>query len=186
VVIGPFPEVSGGKINKESQRESTRFVSELQSGAPDRIIAFACIDPNLKHSIQNVEEAITKLRCRGIKLRSYGYPYEEKYFALYKKIEELQVPILFHSGICYGRPPVFKGSKVCHPIDFEVLVDFPRLKFALAYIGDPWIDECLSLFGKLYFMQKMGFTEGPRMYIDITPLPHLPELYYKEQLIKKP
>ena len=168
-------------VNEERQRESTRFISKLQAEAPDRIIAFAWIEPRLKNAIQNIEEAVTKFECKGIKMiPDHWYPYEPKFFPLYEKIQELDVPILFHSGILFG----FKdSSRFCRPCNYEALINFPDLRFALAHISWPWTDECIALLGR--FMANVRREERPKkvqMYIDITP--GTPPFYRREALRK--
>ena len=203
VIFAPYPAELGGReiidpkptgymefselgVNEERQRESTKFISKLQAEAPDRIIAFAWIEPRLKNAVQNVEEAVTKYECKGIKMiPDHWYPYDPKFFPLYEKIQELDVPILFHSGILFG----FKdSSRFCRPCNYEVLINFPRLKFALAHVSWPWTDECIALFGRFRAnLRRSGFSEDERakemqMYIDITP--GTPKFYRREVLRK--
>ena len=196
VIFAPYPGELGGReiidpkptgymefselgVNEEKQRESTKFISKLQAEAPDRIIAFAWIEPRLKNAVQNVEEAVTKFECKGIKMiPDHWYPYEPKFFPLYEKIQELNVPILFHSGILFG----FKdSSRFCRPCNYEVLINFPDLRFALAHMSWPWTDECIALLGR--FMANVKREERPekvQMYIDITP--GTPSFYRREAL----
>ena len=160
-------------VDEEAQKKSTEFISSLQAEAPDRIIAFAWIEPRLRNAVQNVEEAVTKFDCRGVKMiPDHWYPYDTKFFPLYEKIQELDVPILFHSGILWG----FKdSSRFCRPCNYEVLVNFPRLRFALAHISWPWTDECIALFGRFR-------AEEMQMYIDTTP--GTPK-FYRREVFKK-
>ena len=115
IIIAPYPgktidrkptkygHFSYSEVNGELQEESTRFISKLQAEAPDRIVAFAWVEPRLKDSIKNAEDVITKFECRGIKMiPDHWYPQDPKFFELYEKIQELRVPVLFHSGILYG------------------------------------------------------------------------------------
>lgn len=72
IIFAPYPAVYGKRkisveptrhgefsypdVNDEAQRKSTEFISNLQAEeAPDRIIAFAWIEPRLKNAVQNVE-----------------------------------------------------------------------------------------------------------------------------------
>ena len=166
-------------VDQEAQEKSTSFISRLQSEAPDRIIAFAWIEPRLKNAVQNAEDAITKYECRGLKMiPDHWYPYEPRFFPLYERIQELRAPVLFHSGILFG----FKdSSRFCRPCNYEVLVNFPELKFALAHISWPWTDECIALFGR--FRSNLRADENAnemQMYIDTTP--GTPKFYRREVL----
>jgi len=200
VVFAPYPgRISEGRgidpkptgymrfsyleVNEQMQKNSTKFISELQAEAPERIIAFAWIEPRLKNALQSAEEAVTKFECKGVKMiPDHWYPYEPKFFLLYEKIQELEVPILFHSGILFG----FKdSSRFCRPCNYEVLINFPRLRFALAHISWPWTDECTALFGRFRANLKTSVFEDERaeemqMYIDTTP--GTPKFYRREAL----
>jgi len=101
------------RVDQEAQEKSTKFISRLQSEAPDRIVAFAWIEPRLKNAVQNAEHAVTKYECKGLKMiPDHWYPYEPRFFPLYEKIQELGVPVLLHSGILFG----FKdSSRFCSP-----------------------------------------------------------------------
>ncbi len=167
------------EVNDELQRESTKFVSNLQADAPDRIIAFAWIEPRLKNAVKNAEEAVTKYECRGIKMMpDHWYPYEPAFFPVYEKIQELEVPITFHSGILSDNKD---SSRFCQPVYYEVLLNFPNLKFALAHVSWPWIDECVGvcdrLKSRLWNVKEEEKLEKMQMYIDITP--GTPKFYRK-------
>jgi len=72
----------------------------------------------------------------------HWYPYDEFMYSIYEEVEELGVPIIFHSGILFD----FKdSSRFCRPVNYEVFLSFPDLKFALAHVSWPWIDECSAL-----------------------------------------
>jgi len=200
IIFAPYPAAYGERkisleptklgefsyqgVNEEAQRKSTEFISNLQAEASDRIIAFAWIEPRLKNAVQNVEEAVTKYECRGIKMiPDHWYPWEPRFFKLYEKIQQLKVPILFHSGILFG----FKdSSRFCMPCNYEVLINFPELKFALAHVSWPWTDECIALFGRFRANLRRALSLGDerakemQMYIDITP--GTPKFYRREVL----
>lgn len=174
-----YMQFSSLGVNQEAQKKSTMFISNLQTETPDRIIAFAWIEPRLKNAVQNVEEAISKFKCKGIKLYpDHWYPYEPRFFPVYEKIQELNVPILFHSGSSYAMKD---SSRFCRPCNYEVLINFPRLRFALAHISWPWTDECIELLGRFRANLRYGKDERAKemqMYIDTTP--GVPKFYRKE------
>jgi predicted TIM-barrel fold metal-dependent hydrolase len=193
IIMSPYPgeridhaptkegDFSYAEVNGELQERSTRFISKLQAEAPERIVAFAWIEPRLKDAVKNVEDAITRYECRGIKMiPDHWYPYEPRFFALYGKVQELRVPILFHSGILYG----FKdSSRFCRPCNYEALVNFPQVKFALAHISWPWTDECIALYGRFQANLDSGYYADDRakevqMFMDTTP--GTPSFYRRE------
>jgi predicted TIM-barrel fold metal-dependent hydrolase len=115
----------------------------------------------------------------------HWYPWEPRFFQLYEKIQQLGVPVLFHSGILFG----FKdSSRFCMPCNYEVLINFPKLKFALAHVSWPWTDECIALFGRFRANLRRSLSLGDerakemQMYIDITS--GTPKFYRREVLRK--
>jgi len=174
-----YMQFSYSEVNQAAQEKSTKFISALQAGAPDRIIAFAWIEPRLKKAIKNFEEAVTRFECKGIKMMpDHWYPYDPRFFPLYEKIQELRVPVLFHSGILYAMKD---SSRFCRPCNYEVLINFPQLKFALAHISWPWTDECIALFGRFranLSIEEDEIAEEIQMYIDTTP--GTPNFYRRE------
>lgn len=197
IVMAPYPgegidhaptkrgNFSYSRVNSELQGKSTGFISRLQAEAPDRILGFAWIEPRLKDAVKNIEDAISKYECRGIKMiPDHWYPQDPKFFALYEKIQELRAPVLFHSGILYG----FKdSSRFCRPCNYEVLVNFPHVKFALAHISWPWTDECIALYGRFQANLEHGHYSDDRakemqMFIDTTP--GTPSFYRREAFRK--
>jgi predicted TIM-barrel fold metal-dependent hydrolase len=197
IIMSPYPgeridhnptkygQFSHSGVNEELQEKSTRFISRLQAEAPDRIFAFAWIEPKLKGTVRNVEDAITKFECRGIKMiPDHWYPHDPKFFELYGKVQELRAPILFHSGILYA----FKdSSRYCRPCNYEVLVNFPEVKFALAHISWPWTDECIALYGRFrsnlvprFYSDEMA--KEMQMFIDTSPGT---PVFYRREVFRK-
>jgi len=62
----------------------------------------------------------------------HWYLHKPRFFTLYEKIQELGVPVLFHSVILFGLKD---SSRFCNPCNHEVLIDFLRLRFALAHVS---------------------------------------------------
>ena len=52
-------------------------------------------------------------------------------------------PILFHAGLSW-QPDTL--TRYAHPLAFEeVALTFPRLRFCLAHMGWPWVQETCML-----------------------------------------
>lgn len=170
-------------VTVERQREVVEFIANLQKEAPDRIIGFVWLEPRLKDAAQILEWAIASKEIRGVKMiPDHWYPYDEFIYPVYEKAEKLGVPIIFHSGILFG----FKdSSRFCRPVNYEVLLNFPDLRFALAHISWPWVDECIALWGRFrsYTIRELGRGEKDiRMFIDITPGT---PLFYRRNALQK-
>jgi predicted TIM-barrel fold metal-dependent hydrolase len=96
----------------------------------------------------------------------HWYPYDEPIFPVYAKVQELSVPMIFHSGILFG---FMDSSRFCRPVHFEALLHFPGIKFALAHISWPWTDECIATAGRFRAAVRRGESARQQMYIDLTP-----------------
>lgn len=111
-----------------------------------RFIGFASVDPLKKSAARDLENAVKKLKLRGLKL-SPGtqefYPNDTKVFPVYEKAQELGIPILFHAGMSW-EPGV--KAKFGQPIHFEdVAAAFPKLNIVLAHFAWPWVMEAVML-----------------------------------------
>lgn len=185
VLFSPYPgllkdEYRGAfEYSSSMQRASAELVAKLQKEHPDRIVGFLWLEPRLDDACEILEWAIQSLELRGVKMIPYRwYPYDEKLLKIYEKVEELQVPIIFHSGILFGFED---SSRFCRPVNFEVLINFPRLKFALAHVSWPWVDECVALWGRFrHAAERVG--RSTQMFIDATP--GTPQAYRRETFVK--
>lgn len=167
----PYPNgklfLPDSQPNSKVQKESTELVAEVASANPDRILPFAWISPLLDESIEEIERGARKYGIKGVKMDpNHWHPFDEEIFSLYEKIEELKLPIIFHSGINFG---FMDASRFCRPSYFEPLIRFPDLKFALAHMSWPWVDECLATAGHFKFIQEECEREKMQMFVDITP-----------------
>jgi len=143
--------------------ESLHLIETICAPDPERLLGFAFVDPSLPGAVDHVKMARDR-GLKGIKLMpDHWYPYEERLFPTYAAIEEARLPILFHSGILFAN---MDSSRFCRPASYEVMIHFPKVKFALAHISWPWTDECLAVAGR--FRAAVRGTEGMQMFVDIT------------------
>ncbi len=153
------------KDSNEELVESIEIISRICAPDPDRLIGFAWIEPPLSGSVDHVQMAADK-GLRGIKMiPDHWYPYEERFFPVYERIQEVHKPILFHSGILFGN---MDSSRFCRPVNYEVMIHFPKVKFALAHISWPWTDECIAVAGRMRAAVSRGDIGQMQMYIDTT------------------
>lgn len=158
-----------GTTDNERQRSSTDFIAAFGAYAPERIYPFAFLEPILPGAEDEVERAAEK-GIRGFKMMpNHWYPYDEKIFPVYRKIEASGLPVLFHSGILYSKLIGFAGSRFCRPVYFETLLYFPKLRFALAHVGWPWTDECLAVGGTFCADAEREKRNDVQMRIDLSP-----------------
>ena len=131
----------------------------------ERLIGFAWVEPTLPEAVDHVRIAVDR-GLRGVKMiPDHWYPYEERLFPVYEEIQRARKPILFHSGILFLN---MDSSRFCRPVNFEAMLHFPKVKFALAHIGWPWTDECIAVFGRMRAGVHLGEVDECQMYIDIT------------------
>ncbi|MGC9359512.1 MAG: amidohydrolase family protein [Anaerolineae bacterium] len=178
VILSPPPDWDA-RDHELSMRDSADWLAGAVRGAEDRLIPFVWIEPDRPDAVEALDHAILELGFRGVKMiPNHWYPYEERLFPVYARIEELGVPLLCHSGILFGH---MDGSRFCRPAFYEVFIHFPRLRFALAHIGWPWVDECLAVAGR--FRARAHETGLPmQMWVDTTP--GTPPLWRTEALQK--
>lgn len=120
---------------KVTIEEQNKAYAEVQKKHPDRIIAFAGVDPRRPGAAELMERAINEWGLKGIKLHpGTGYfPDEGEVYKFFEKISNLNVPVLIHSGIWLGI------SKTCDPIHFDnILLSFPNLTIIAAHLGRGW------------------------------------------------
>jgi len=149
----------------EGMHSAIDWLAEVVAQAPDRIIGFAWIDARWPTAVQELERAV-ELGMRGVKsIPNHWYPTDDCALALFAKMEELGLPGIFHSGILFGFED---GSRFCRPAYYEALIHYPGVKFALAHISWPWVDECLAVAGRFRAATRDGEREM-QMFIDLTP-----------------
>lgn len=128
-------------------------VAAIQQEYPERFVTFAGVDPHKPSAIDDLERAIRTLGMKGAKfhpsLQAFD-PSEEKFFPLWAKAEELEVPCIFHtgtSGIGAGAPG---GQGIRIDLSRPILLDsvaaaFPKLPIVMAHFGWPWHAEALAM-----------------------------------------
>ena len=128
-----------------SLEEQHKIFVKAAERHPDRLIAWASVDPRRPNAAEFVERAVKEWGMKGLKLHpciGEFYPDENYVYPLYKKCQELGIPISIHTG---PEAPPHHG-KFAHPIYVdEVADDFPGLKIILAHAGMCWWEEAASI-----------------------------------------
>jgi predicted TIM-barrel fold metal-dependent hydrolase len=134
-----------GKINFQGYNDK---VAEYRDKYPERLIPFAGIDPRRGvAAIDELERCIIDLGFQGIKLWPLAgfYPDDLTFYPFYERIQELGIPVFCHTG--EGPPGTY--LKYCQPMYVDkIAVDFPKIKFILAHLGKPWVNEAISVANK--------------------------------------
>jgi len=179
VLISPAPEAfADGFPGPTSTKERLDCLLQWTSGTLT-LFPFYWIDPTEKDAIRQVRMAAAR-GVMGFKvICNHFYPGDAVAMDTYRAIARTGKPLLFHSGILWDSTP---SSKYCRPVEFEAMIDVPGIRFALAHISWPWIDECLATYGKFLATRKRRPSVSCEMFIDLTP--GTPPIYRREALTK--
>lgn len=142
---------------KMTYRDYNEYVADIVKKYPDRFIGFAGIDPRRgKEATGELERCVEELGLKGVKLWPLTgfYPDDQQFYPFYKRVEELEIPILCHTGT--GPPHTYLKYNRPAFVD-TVAVDFPEMKIIMAHIGDPWTNEAITVAAK-----------NPNVFIDIS------------------
>ena len=155
VILAEVAPLTTGIVTNE-------VVRKFCEGRP-QLIPFCTFNP-----YQDVRMADTLVKLhdeqgfRGIKLYptyNYFYPNDPIMYPLYAAAQQLDIPVLFHTG-----SSVFTNARIKYgnPVFFDdVAIDFPRLKIVMAHGGrGAWYDEAM-LMARLH----------PNVYVEVSGLP---------------
>lgn len=122
------PEVSVWRANE--------YVAEAQKRYPDRIIGFVGVDPLRPGAVELLETGITKWGLKGVKVMPSTCQVTDvsvqKFMA---KINELEIPALFHQG----ADPLPFIAKYGSPVDLdELTLYYPKMKLIAAHCSRGW------------------------------------------------
>jgi len=124
--------------------EINKIYANAVNKYPQRLIAFAGVDPRRNNATKLVERFLKELGMKGIKFHTAAgfYPNDKTCYPIYEKAVEYGVPVLFHTGEVL-KPLYFK---YCQPIYLqEVAMDFPDLPIILAHTGGCWYSEAVAI-----------------------------------------
>lgn len=162
-----FSEYPGPRGQSEFHREDVRaaadHIGKVQAADPSRIYGLLWVEPRTPGIVEEIDYAVNQWSLRGVKMiPDHWYPCDDVVMPVYTKMQELGKPIQFHSGILYGFAD---SSRFCRPVFYEALVNFPGLRFSLAHVSWPWVDECIAVYGR--FRAAAGYqSDKIQMWID--------------------
>lgn len=135
---------------------------------PTKFIGFLTVHPHDPAALDEIERATGDLGLRGIKLgpnyQNFD-PVGAEAFRVYRRAEELGLPILFHQGT---SPVQFADLDYAHPRHMDrIAMAFPRLRVVMAHLAHPWQIDCIVVIRK-----------HPHVYADISANFYRPWSYY--------
>jgi hypothetical protein len=144
------------------------LVAQYVSRHPEKLVGFACLDPNEPDFLDEMHRAFEVLQLRGLKLAPIyqNYPVmDERMRPVYAYCERHRLPVLVHMGTTFARRAPLKYAR---PLDVEdVALAYPELRIIIAHLGHPWIEDTLVLIRK-----------QPHVYADLSALYYRPWQFY--------
>jgi aminocarboxymuconate-semialdehyde decarboxylase len=178
--------------------ESNRYLADVQSRQPDRIVAFASTIPGSGDDyLRELERAITVDKLKGVFINSShqgAYPDDAEARPFFELVTRLDIPVFMHPppvGFGEERMGQFRlASSVGRPFDtclalsrlilYGVLKQFPTLKLVASHLGGG-ICEVLGRLDYNYELQAQGFytrdADVEEMLIDRLPSDYLKTVY---------
>lgn len=130
--------------SKVSIEEQNKIHAELQERYPDRILAFASVDPNRPDAEKILRKCFEEWNMSGLKLHPATgfYPNSKETYKILDIANEFKKPVIFHTGqmVLPGR------SKFVDPIYLDdVCIDYPDLWIQAAHMGFGWSHELFHM-----------------------------------------
>jgi predicted TIM-barrel fold metal-dependent hydrolase len=167
VILADNSPITTGVVTNE-------FVANFCKGH-DFFVPFCSIHPDEDDLVKDTRRCVQELGFRGIKMYPTAqqfYPNDETIYPLYETAQELEVPVMFHTG-----SSVFKGSRIKYgepKLLDDVAVDFPDLSIVMAHSGrGAWYDQAVLM-----------ATLHPNVYMEVSGLPPKNLLRYFPRLDK--
>jgi predicted TIM-barrel fold metal-dependent hydrolase len=113
--------------------------------------------------IRKLETVAKEGKIRGLKiyLGYYPfYPYDKVYSPFYSLAEKYKLPVIFHTGNNYSE---HAKVKYAHPLNIdEVAVDYKKVHFVIAHLGEPWLIDGAEVVAKNWnvYADLSGLSEG--------------------------
>ncbi|MGL4300383.1 MAG: amidohydrolase family protein [Candidatus Neomicrothrix subdominans] len=150
--------VNVAKDDREAPRRAIRDF-------PDRFIACAELDPNGgMDTIRLLERLVADFGVRAVTTTPFAYRVainDARYYPLYAKCVELDLPIFVTAGVPGPRVPM--ADQKVELID-EVCWFFPELKFVMRHGAEPWEALAVKLMIKWPNLYYSTSAFAPRYY----------------------
>lgn len=129
----------GAKSNNAS-------VIDFVQSYPEKFFGFIGLDPHKgMKAIAELKHAIEGLGLHGAAVDPYlaqMYPHDAKYYPIYSKCCELDIPLVFTTGPATLVPNAVVDHVAPRYIDY-VARDFPELKIVISHGCYPWVNEAI-------------------------------------------
>lgn len=156
------------RTSRGCQIYSNELIAEL-CRMSDRFVGFASVDPHRKSAAQDLEQAVKKLKLRGLKLSpptQEFLPNDRKAYPIYEAAQALKIPVLFHAGMSWE--PKAKCSFGQPLLLEDVAFDFPEMNLVIAHLGWPWVLESVMLalkYPNVYLDTSCLYFDNPQDFL---------------------
>jgi predicted TIM-barrel fold metal-dependent hydrolase len=130
---------------------------KIHSAHPGRFFLFTTFNPfDGMRAVREFERLVKEEGANGLRLSALynGVPANDRrYYPLYAKAAELDVPVRIYTAMNYAND---RPYDLGHPryLD-DVAIDFPELRIVAGLAGWPWVNEMVGL-----------LRRHPRLYVD--------------------
>jgi predicted TIM-barrel fold metal-dependent hydrolase len=143
-------------------RQNNDYIADFCSHAPERLIAFAVLNPNpgiaggdkrraAQLMLEEAERCYGELGIRGVKMVPDRWTAEdEEALPLLEGLARMGMYAVFHSGIFMDE----RASSYCRPTLYEGIHRIKGFHGHLAHLGWPWVDEELAVLMMESFHRK--------------------------------
>ncbi|HKF79004.1 MAG TPA: amidohydrolase family protein [Candidatus Dormibacteraeota bacterium] len=151
VDVALLPAIKAGDTRlRDSWAIPYRRVAEVCEQHPDRFRGLAGVDPTLGMAgLRELELGVREHGFVGAHLYPHWFemaPDHARYYPIYAKCCELDVPIMMQVGHCLSYGTSRTHPNVGRPQALDVVAcDFPELKLIGIHLGYPWTDEMISV-----------------------------------------
>lgn len=133
---------------------------------PEKFIGFAGVDPHKgMNGIRELNSMINEHGLKGAAIDPYLaqiYVHDAKYYPIYAKCCELDIPIVITTGPATLVPKAVIDHVAPRYIDF-VARDFPELKIVISHGCYPWVNEVITVVqrNKNVYMELSEYEFSP-------------------------
>jgi len=148
-------------------KPNNESVLDFVNKYPHKFMGFIGLDPHKgMKAVEQLKHGITSLGLKGAAIDPYLaqiYVHDAKYYPIYAKCCELDVPIIITTGPATLVPNAVIDHVAPKYIDF-VAKDFPELKIVVSHGAYPWVNEMIAV-----------VQRNANVYVEISEYEHYPQ-----------
>ena len=156
--------VFGIKAPHSGINADQELIAEFVRAHSDRFIGWCSVDPNDPDCVNQLDHYVSNHGFRGLKVSPIYQnwdPQDPRHIPLFRKAEQLCIPVNVHQGTTFVRPAPLKYA---NPVLLEdIAIACPELRMITSHMGHPWETECIALIRK-----------HPNLYANVSALHYRP------------